>query len=418
MIIEKILNSFKNEEPPPVTPSTPGFISYDFSGGYARSSTSGKIVTPEAAKRIATAYRCGNILSDDVASLPFQMFQQIGNEIRRVAPENMTRNIPYLLEIQPNRWMTPFLFKRTVIMWLLYWGDAYVWYPPSSYNELFILPASTTHPWFDESGNLWFKTIFPNGKQETLPAVEVLHLMINSIDGIVGRSVLSYARDTIGRQMGAHETQDRIAGKGLNPTAALYMAGEVSEEARTKAKDAYIKAVDETGVAVFDNKVSKFETVTMKPVDVQFLETVGATDIEIANFFGMPAYKLNMGKQSYESNSQQDLDYLKSTLNPYLISWEQAARINWVSALEQVFTYFKFNREALLQTSAKDRAQYLKDQIMSGQMSPNEARQINDQSPYAGGDGHYIPANMAMVNDDGTLASTTGVSNPPDPQQK
>jgi HK97 family phage portal protein len=315
--------------------------------------------------------------------------------------------------------MTPKDFKYSISMWQLFWGDAYIWFPLSSYNELFILPASSTHPVFDKSGNIWYQTIFPNGKQETLPAVEVMHLMINSADGITGRSVLSFARETIGRQLGAHETQDKILGKGLNPTSVITVNGEVSPDARKKIKDSYIHSVEEDGVAIFDNKITKYESLTLKPIEAQFLETTNATDIEIANFFNFPAYKLNMGKEAYNSNEQQDLDYLKSTLNPYLIGWEQAARINWLSAFEQSTTYFKFNRAALLQTSAKDRSQYLKDQIMSGQLTPNEARKINDESPYEGGDGHYIPANMALVNDDGSLASTTGVSNPPEqPQQE
>jgi HK97 family phage portal protein len=160
-------------------------------------------------------------------------------------------------------------------------------------------------------------------------------------------------------------------------------------------------------LAVMDAKISKFEVITMKPVDAQFLESINATDMQIANFFGMPAYKLNMGKQSYESNEQQDLDYLKTTLDPYLVQWEQAAALRWLSEAEQNYTYFRFNRDVILRTDAKTRTGILKDKIQSGQMTPNEARQIEDMPAYEGGDAHYIPANMAMVGADGTLIGGT-----------
>jgi HK97 family phage portal protein len=157
---------------------------------------------------------------------------------------------------------------------------------------------------------------------------------------------------------------------------------------------------------IFDNKIAKFEPITMNASDAQFLETTQATDAEIANYFGVPLYKLNMGKQSYESNEQQQIDYLRSTLNPYLIQWEQAARRKWLTQEEQDTTFFKFIREALLQTDAKTRSEYLEKKILSGQMSPNEARQVEDNSAYTGGDTYYMPSNYGKIAEDGSIQTT------------
>lgn len=408
MILSNLLRTVLNvpmPEPgaPPIKPEThPGILRVW--GGYTKT---GKSVSAETAKTIATAYRCGNILSDDIASLPFQVFQKKERSIVQVDTDAVTRNTAYLMEIEPNRWMTPFLFKKTIIMWLVYYGNAYIWEPVSGYREWFILDADKTWPEFDKDGGLWFKTMFPNGKEEHIPSAEILHLMINSTDGLSGKSVLTYARETMGRQLGAHETQDSIYSQGLNPAAAIYVDGELNKEARDKIKDSYLAAVkgseNSGGVAVFDNRIAKFETITMKPSDAQFLETVAATDAEIANFFGMPLHKLNLGKQSYESNSAQQLDYLSTTLNPYLVQWEQAGRLKWLRAEERGNTYLRFIREALLWMDAKTRAEYLKGMVLCGLMTPNEARQVNDLSAYEGGDTYYIPSNMARVLKDGSL---------------
>ncbi len=411
MILDTILNLFKNESLPKV-PMAPVYLQTEYVSGYGTTTLSGKVVSPETAKKVATAFRCGNIISDDIAAMPFQQFRRNGRNTVQVPPDSLIRNKAYLLEVSPNRWMTPFIFKKTAIMWLLYWGDAYIWEPPTTYHELFVLPSNQTKPFFDNEGTLWYQATFPNGKTEFLPEVEVTHLMINSTDGLAGRSVLTYARETIGGQIGAHETRDKISGQGLNPSALLWVNGEVDLAARAKIKSSYIDAISGNGIAVFDNKITKFEGVTMKATDAQFLENIAATDVDIANFFGMPLYKLNQGKQSYESNAQQDIEYLKSTLNPFLIQWEQGARLKWLTRAEQNTDYYRFIREALLQTDAKTRSEYLEKLINSGQMTPNEARQINDMSAYDGGDSHYIPANMAMVGADGSLSSSTGISNP------
>jgi len=405
MIIRNILNAIQNEPAPPpaVVPNpTP-----DYGVGYFGTSTvSGKRVSVETAKTIATAYRCGNILSDDIASMPFQVFKKSGRNIEQIAPDPITRNSAYLLEIAPNRWNSPFIFKKTVIQWLIYWGNAYIWQPPGSYRELFILRADATAPSFDADGDLWYRTMLPSGRWIQIPGVEMCHLMINSTDGFVGRSVITYAAETIGRQLGAHETQNRINGQGLKPSAVMYFEGELSPAARMKFREEYTAQMtgeNATGLAILDSKIGKLESVTLKPVDAQFLETIEATDGEIANYFGMPLYKLNMGKQSYQSNEQQNLDYLRTTLNPYLVQWEQVGRLAWLRREELQSTYLKFIREALLQTDAKTRSAYLKEKIFSGQLSPNEARAIDDMSAYDGGDARYIPANMGMVGPDGAL---------------
>jgi HK97 family phage portal protein len=290
------------------------------------------------------------------------------------------------------------------MMWLICWGNAYAWMPawqPGQRREIFILKADRTQPVYDLQGNLWYQTSFDNGRIEYLPAVEVLHLLINSADGITGKSVISYARESLGRQMGARETQGKFYDQGLNPGGIMWMNGEANKEAREKVRESYASAMSGSSnayrLAVMDNKVAKFETITMKPVDAQFLESIQDNDVEIANFFGMPLYKLNMGKQSYESNEQQNLDYLTTTLDPYLVQFEQAAALKWLSEEEQGYVYFRFNRDVLLRTDAKTRAEYLQKKIMSGQLSPNEARAIEDMPAYTGGDDRYIPANMTKV---------------------
>ena len=367
--------------------------------------SSGQTVNVESSKNIGTAYRCINVLSDDLAKMPLQVFlSRNRGEIDRMRPNSYLENIAWLLEVSPNRWMTPFVFKKTLMMWLICWGNAYAWMPtrqPGQRREIFILKADRTTPVYDLQGNLWYQTTFANGQIQYLPAVEVLHLVINSIDGITGKSVISYARESLGRQMGARETQGKFYDQGLNPGGIMWMNGEVKKEARDKVRDSYAEAMSGSGnayrLAVMDNKVAKFETITMKPVDAQFLESIQDNDLEIANFFGMPLYKLNMGKQSYNSNEQQNLDYLTTTLDPYLVQFEQAAALSWLSEEEQNYMYFRFNRDALLRTDAKTRAEYLEKKIFSGQLSPNEARAIEDMPAFTGGDDRYIPANMTKI---------------------
>jgi HK97 family phage portal protein len=367
-------------------------------------------VTPEGSKAVPTAYRAGNIISDDIAKMPLQLFRKIGGKKEQVDPDYRIRNKPYLLEVSPNRWgWTPFQFKKAAIQWLLYYGNAYIWTPPVWPFEMFILPADTTWPVFDPEGNLWYSTLFAYDKQRTtfqqvyLPAVEVLQLLINPDNtGHVGRGVIEFARETIGRQQGAYETLSNLYAQGMNPSAYIHMQGQLDEKARDKVRESYGEAIGGSknayGLAVFDNKVVQFEPISMKLVDAQFLEQTNVSDRDIANFFGMPLHMLNMGKQAYNSNDANYLGYLNGTLDAYLVQFEQAARVKWLSEPDQNDKYFKFIRESLLRMDAKTRAETNEILIRSAQRNPNECREKDDYSAYDRGDEFFMTKNYAEID--------------------
>ncbi len=358
-------------------------------------------ITVETAKKLSTVYRCMNILSDDIAALPFQQFERLERGSRRVKPNGDSRNVAYLIEIEPNRWQTPFVFKKRLILDLLSMGNAYIWRPVSTYPELYHLEAGKVRPVFDKRGNRYFQVLFDNGEVKDIPDPEILHMMINpDKKGVFGRSVLGYAQDTINRQIGANNSRNTLMGNGLLPTAILKVNGQIGEEARQKVKESYLRSAAD-GVMVQDNAIIDFKQITMNASDVQFLESIQATETEIANYFGLPQYKLNLGKQSYQSNEQQQLDYLGTTLNPYLVQFEQSARLKWLATEDQDAGFFRFERKALMQLDTKTQAEFLHTQILDGIYSPNEARAINDLEPYPGGDQHYFPGNMAVITEKG-----------------
>ena len=376
----------------------------DYAPSWGYRTESGERVTVEGAQGIATAYRAKNILSDDVAKMPFKMIRRVGRNIEQVEPDEMLRNMAYLLQVSPNLWdWTPFQFKKAVIEWQLFYGNAYIWSPVTGPRQLLILPADKTMPVFDLRGNLWYRHIFSNGEASFIPAVEVLHLLINpDATGFIGRGVITFARETFGRQLAARKTQGMMFSQGFMPAAYVQMSGELSAEARKKVRGAYEESMSGAEnayrLAVFDSRITKFEPINIQLKDAQFLEAIEATDRDIANFFGLPEHMLNRGKESYNSNEQKYIEYLQGSLDSYLVPWEEAARIRWLSRGEQANTYFKFIREALLRMDSKGRADMFAQRISYGTMTPNEAREKEDESAYEGGDRHYMAGNILPID--------------------
>ena len=143
--------------------------------------------------------------------------------------------------------------------------------------------------------------------------------------------MITYARETFGRQIAARKTQAKFYSNGFMPAAYVQIPGELSAEARKKVRLAYEEqmsgAENAYRLAVFDQLITKFEPINIQLKDAQFLESIDANDRDICNFFGLPEYKLNRGKEAYNSNEQKNLDYLEGTLDSFLVQWEEKARI-------------------------------------------------------------------------------------------
>ena len=398
MIISKLLSSAQKIKDNPENPRP----DYEPSWGYKTSS--GERVSVEASKAIATAYRAGNIISDDVAKMPFQELKRNGKKIEQIEPDAVTRNMAYLLQISPNLWgWIPFYFKKAIIQWQLFYGNAYIWSPIIGPRQLLILPADKTMPVFDLEGNLWYQHTFSNSPiPQFIPSVEILHLMINpDTTGFIGRSVITYARDTFGRRIAGGKTQGKLYSQGFLPAAYITVAGELDKDARKVYRAGYeeIMSGSENAyrLAIFDNRVTKFEPINIQLKDQQFLEGIDANDRDICNFFGLSEHMLNRGKEAYNSNEQKYIEYLQGTLDSYLVPMEEGARIRWLTQAEQINTYFKFVREALLRMDGTARAKMYESRIQNGTLTPNEALEKEDMNGYSEGNRHYMMVNVMPI---------------------
>lgn len=371
---------------------------------YGRRTQSGETVSVFSSQCIATAYRAKNIISDAVAAMPFKQYHREGKRRMEVDENPTVRNMPYLLQVMPNDWgWTPFQLKKSFTEWLLFYGNGYIWRPPVSPAQLFVLAANRTRPLFDMSGNLWYEHKFAGAvKPAYIPAVEILHLLINPDEtGMMGRGVITFARETFGRRMAANKAQSMLHAQGFMPAAVIKANGDLSKEQRDKIRDAYEESMSGTDnayrLAIIDKKIESYEPVEMQLKDSSWLESISATDDDIALFFGIAAHMLNRGKEAYNSNYEKFEEFKALTLDPFLIPWEEAARIRWLPRSTQGSDYFKFKREALLRMSPKERAEMNSVKIQSGQISPNEARAQDELDPYELGDQYFMNSGIQAI---------------------
>jgi HK97 family phage portal protein len=154
-------------------------------------------------------------------------------------------------------------------------------------------------------------------------------------------------------------------------------------------------------VAILDLGM-KYTQLGISQQDAQYIESRHFTVEEISRFTGIPAYMMQEGKQSYNSNEQQKLDFLVDTLTPHLVQMEQEWGYKLFSEkdVEEGF-YLKKNVAGILRGTHEARANYYEKMTGIGAMNADEVRASEDRSPIPDGLGqkfwkskNYAPMDM------------------------
>ena len=88
---------------------------------YFGSSASGKAVNPSSAIRVSAVYACVRVIAETIASLPFHVYESSDNGSRKATEHPLYR----LIHDEPNREMTSFILRETLMAHLLLYGNAY-----------------------------------------------------------------------------------------------------------------------------------------------------------------------------------------------------------------------------------------------------------------------------------------------------
>ena len=145
-----------------------------------------------------------------------------------------------------------------------------------------------------------------------------------------------------------------------------------------------------------------FTPISISPNEAQFLETRKFQINEIARIFRVPPHMVgDLDKSSFSNIEQQSLEFVKYTLDPWVVRWEQSLFRSLFSADEKKRYFFKFNVEGLLRGDYQSRMNGYATARQNGWMSTNDIRELEnmDKIPAEqGGDLYLINGNMMPIS--------------------
>jgi hypothetical protein len=136
--------------------------------------------------------------------------------------------------------------------------------------------------------------------------------------------------------------------------------------------------------------------------DSQLLESRKWNEQEVVRLLGGAPLlvKLGLGEQNstYASSSAFLDEYFNTSLLPLTTSIEQSITRDLIDKKDRGKLYAKHSADIILRGSPKERAETNKTLIESTQMTPNEARILEDRDTVEGGDVLIAPANSCVFD--------------------
>ena len=378
------------------TNTTSGSSYRFFLGG----STSGKAVTERSAMQMTAVYSCVRILAEAIAGLPLHLYTYKDDGGKEKA---IGHPLYLLLHDEPNPEMSSFVFRETLMTHLLLWGNAYAQIIRNGKGEVValypLMPNRMTVD-RDSSGQLFYSYQMNNTDAPTMKAgtvilkpSDVLHIPGLGFDGLVGYSPIAMAKNAIGLAIATEEYGAKFFANGATPGGLLEYPGTVKDPDRVRESW---------------NKGFSGSQNAGKVAQAQFLETRKFQINEIARIFRVPPHMVgDLEKSSFSNIEQQSLEFVKYTLDPWVVRWEQSLSRALFTPEEKKRYFFKFNVEGLLRGDYQSRMNGYATARQNGWMSANDIRELEnlDRIPAEdGGDLYLINGNMLPLVHAGAFA--------------
>lgn len=379
-------------------------------------STSGKPVNERTAMQTTAVYSCVRILAEAVASLPLHIYQYTDKGKERVADHPLYS----VLHDEPNEEMTSFVFRETLMSHLLIWGNAYAQIIRDGAGRVLgLYPLLPNKMQVDRTDNGEIIYIYSRDSEENpnfstygqiyLRRQDVLHIPGLGFDGLVGDSPIAMAKNAVGMTQACEEYGASFFANGANPGGVLEHPGVLKDPGKVRESwNAVYRGTNNAHKIAVLEEGMKYQQIGIPPEEAQFLETRKFQINEIARLYRIPPHMVgDLEKSSFSNIEQQSLEFVKYTLNPWVIRWEQSLQKVLLLPEEKKEYFIKLNVDGLLRGDYQSRMTGYATARQNGWVSANDIRELEDLNPIPeeeGGNLYLINGNMTKLKEAGLFA--------------
>ena len=385
-------------------------------GGGVRTKA-GVTVSEDSSLTYSGVWCATRVLVEAAGMCPCFIYERLASNDRRAAPEHPVFT---LVKDAPNPEMPAIGYWEFQRFGEIIWGNSYAeierrdYFDPES-DPVALWPihpcrVSVLADWeTDRQGNnlvaagYYYKIRNDDNTCVVLRRDEMLHTPgVLTEDGITGKGVIQYARESIGYAKAVENHGSAYFGSGAQPPGMVAGADLRKPEERKnfRAEWKELHAAGSSEIVLLPNGAT-YTPFAISNEDSQFLGSQEWGIETIGRWFKVNPYLLMSAKSIgvKASVEQAGIEFVTFSLMPWLIRSAQQINFKLIRPADLRRYYAEHVVEALQRGDLKGRVDALRLMIGTGLMSINEARRLENQNSIgAAGDQYYLPANLVTAD--------------------
>lgn len=361
-------------------------------------SKSGIIVNDDSALKFSAVFACVRLISSTIAALPLPVYTSTPNG--RVLNKEHSN---YKLLHDHVGAINAMTFKQALLARALMQGNGFAKiHRDATFRPVELELLDNVELFYDKVNRKVYYRV--DRKEPFYNDYDILHLKGMTLDGLLGLSVIGYARETIGLGLANQEFGARFFGNGTNLGGFLEHPGNFGQNndaynrLQNTFNDKYKGLSNSHGVIILEDGM-KFNKIGIPPEDAQFLESRQFQIADIARYFAVQPHKIGDLARSTNNNiEQQSIEFVQDTLLPWIVAFEQEINYKLFRNDEQGKHFAKFNVNGLLRGDAAARGELYSKMFNIGAMQLNEIRAREELNAIENGDTSFVQVNVQTLD--------------------
>lgn len=340
-------------------------------------------MSEEQAMQIPAVSSSANLISSAISKLPIYLYKR--------DDEGDSENVDddyrlFLLNGEPNENQTSNALKKRIVMDYLFHGGSFVYVRKKARSnevkDLYRLPIEKVQIHrYEQLGFISSYKITLDGQPENaIKTMDVACILKDTDDGYTPRGILDTGYRILSTALSEINYSGSILKNGSLPLAVLKSETQLSDEALERVKGDFEQLYtggENAGKTILLEEGLEYDTVSLKPNELELTESKKAALSDIARLFNIPESMINANANKYNSNEENNIHFLQYTLEPIITNIEKA--LNKTMLLEsekQQGYYFKFDTSVILTVTEKEKAEIAQTLNSTSAVSQNEIRKV------------------------------------------
>ena len=364
-------------------------------------------------------YSCVTLIASDIAKCRLKLVSQDANdiwsEVRSSAFSGVIR--------RPNHYQNRIQFYAWWLASKLLHGNTYALKQRDGrgvVTALYILDPTRVTVLVSPDGSVFYQLAVDNlsGLTETVtvPAREIIHdVMTPLFHPLIGVTPIYACGMAAYQGIKMQGNSARFFANGSQPGGVLSAPGAISPETAKRIKDYWETeyAGNNVGKVAVLGDALKYEAMTVKAVDAQFIDQLKWTGQDVCTAYHVPAYMIGVGAQPTYANAEPlNQQYYSQCLQRHFEDLELLLD----EGLELPPPYgTEFEVDDLIRMDGASKMKMASDGVSGGVLTVNEARATFDKKPVAGGNTPYLQQQYFSLEALNKRDTAPGGAAPPTP---